>query len=58
MVEDLLNLGMRKESKEEARGRRALGDMVVAEAPAVSFVSMGKSWLSLEVKSRALMEVV
>ena len=50
-----MNLGMWKESQEEARGRRGSEGMVVA--PVGSLVVVW-SWLSLVVKSRALMEVV
>jgi hypothetical protein len=54
-----VNLGIWKESKEEARGLRGRAGMVM-EGPAVSLVVEvpWAIWLSLDVKSRALIGVV
>jgi hypothetical protein len=59
MVADFVNGGMRKESKEEARGPRGRADM--AEDPAVSLteeVGLVVMRVSLEGKSRAVVGMV
>jgi hypothetical protein len=56
MVDDLENLGS---SKEEARDRPGPFDMVVEEpVMSLQFLVSVSTWVSLEVKARALMGLV